>query len=244
MPITKYSMPSEPIAANTAQSDAYFGTFFQLMRESLVPGGSEMALGMTLFSLAVSIRAAHIVEIGRFKGFSTLALGSALKFNDQGWDEPAQHKQRPDMNYAALEGRQPRQLMSIDPIPTSEASNLIERAGLADYVTFVDLPSNAVDVTGEIDLLFIDGDHTYEGCVHDVMKYVPSVRPGGYFILHDYYGWYEGDGLNKSPIRRAVDEIPHDRFPRVLIDTGYQSFVVFHRPRTAPGALGDARSGQ
>jgi predicted O-methyltransferase YrrM len=244
MSITKHLMPTQSLAANTAQSDAYFGTFFQLMRESLVAGGSEMALGMTLFSLAVSVRAAHIVEIGRFKGFSTLALASALKFNDLGWDEPAQHKQRPDINYQAFEGRERRQVMSIDPMPTTEASNLIARAALTDYVTFVNLPSNAVDVSGEIDLLFVDGDHTYEGCVHDVMKYVPSVRPGGYFILHDYYGWYEGDGLNKSPIKRAVDEIPHDRFPRVLIDTGYQSFVVFHRPRTVPAAAGAVDPGQ
>jgi hypothetical protein len=239
MHVTEHLMPTAPLAGNTVSPDAYFGTFFQLMRESLVSGGSEMALGMSLFSLAVSTRAAHIVEIGRFKGFSTLALASALKFNDAGWDEPVQHKQRPDVNYAAFESKEPRQLMSIDPLPTREASSLIQRAGLTDYVTFVNLPSNVVDVTGEIDLLFIDGDHTYEGCVHDVMKYVPSVRPGGYFILHDYYGWYEGDGLNKSPIKRAVDEIPHDRFPRLLIDTGYPSFVIFHRPKIQPDALAD-----
>jgi predicted O-methyltransferase YrrM len=224
-------MSTEPLPKNREPLDGYFGTFFELMRGSLASGGSELGLAMTLFSLAVSIRAASIVEVGRFKGFSTLALASALKFVDAGWDEPAQHKQRPDVNYATFEAPKPRRVISIDPFPTEEATRLIERAGLTDYVAFVNHASQAVQVAGEIDLLFIDGDHSYEGCVHDVMKYVPFVRPGGYFILHDYYGWYEGDGQNKSPIKRAVDEIPQDRFTRVLIDTGYQSFVIFHRPK-------------
>lgn len=35
------------------------------------------------------------------------------------------------------------------------------------------------------DLLFIDGDHTYEGARQDVMAYTPFVRPGGYVALHD-----------------------------------------------------------
>ncbi|WNC45336.1 hypothetical protein RHI63_01070 [Thermosynechococcus sp. GLH187] len=55
------------------------------MRKALVAGGSELGLGMTLFSLAVSIRATRIIEIGRFKGFSTLCLASALRFIDIGW---------------------------------------------------------------------------------------------------------------------------------------------------------------
>ena len=67
--------------------------------------------------------------------------------------------------------------------------------------------------------------------IYDVMQYVPFVRPGGYFILHDYYGWFDKNGVNNSPIKRVVDEIPHDRFERILIDTGYPSFVIFHRPK-------------
>jgi len=36
-----------------------------------------------------------------------------------------------------------------------------------------------------IDLLFIDGDHTYEGCLQDYKTYSPLVRPGGIVALHD-----------------------------------------------------------
>jgi len=36
-----------------------------------------------------------------------------------------------------------------------------------------------------IDLLFIDGDHSYEGCSSDLESWMPFVRPGGYVALHD-----------------------------------------------------------
>jgi hypothetical protein len=124
------SFQTEPLPRNQEALDGYFGTFFELMRQTLAAGGSELGLAMSLFSLAVSIRATNILEIGRFKGFSTLALASALKFIDTGWDEPAQHKARPDVDYAKLEAPRQRRLVSIDPVPTADAARLIERAGL------------------------------------------------------------------------------------------------------------------
>ena len=37
----------------------------------------------------------------------------------------------------------------------------------------------------EVDMLFIDGDHTYEGVEQDFYMYAPLVRPGGIIGLHD-----------------------------------------------------------
>jgi predicted O-methyltransferase YrrM len=36
-----------------------------------------------------------------------------------------------------------------------------------------------------LDLLFIDGDHSYEGIRRDFERYAPLVRPGGVVIFHD-----------------------------------------------------------
>ena len=36
-----------------------------------------------------------------------------------------------------------------------------------------------------VDLLFIDGDHTYEGVRQDFEMYSPLVRPGGLIVFHD-----------------------------------------------------------
>ena len=45
--------------------------------------------------------------------------------------------------------------------------------------------------THRIDLIFIDGDHSYEGCHGDVAHWLPLVKAGGCIILHDW-GWAEG----------------------------------------------------
>lgn len=36
-----------------------------------------------------------------------------------------------------------------------------------------------------VDVLFIDGDHTYEGVLADFEMYMPLVRPGGLVCFHD-----------------------------------------------------------
>ena len=43
----------------------------------------------------------------------------------------------------------------------------------------------------KVDLLFIDGDHSYEGCQLDVENWLPHLKPSGLIIMHDY-GWAEG----------------------------------------------------
>jgi predicted O-methyltransferase YrrM len=40
--------------------------------------------------------------------------------------------------------------------------------------------------TEPLDLLFIDGDHSYEGCRADVLTWMPHLKPGGTLIMHDY----------------------------------------------------------
>lgn len=40
-------------------------------------------------------------------------------------------------------------------------------------------------ITQSLDVLFIDGDHTYEGVKHDFASYSPLVRPGGIIAFHD-----------------------------------------------------------
>jgi predicted O-methyltransferase YrrM len=48
----------------------------------------------------------------------------------------------------------------------------------------------SVDVAGafngRLDLLFIDGDHSYEGCRSDALAWLPHLKPGGIIVMHDY----------------------------------------------------------
>jgi predicted O-methyltransferase YrrM len=39
---------------------------------------------------------------------------------------------------------------------------------------------------GPVDMVFIDGDHSYEGCAGDIVNWLPHVKAGGILALHDY----------------------------------------------------------
>lgn len=222
---------------NHKPMDGFFGDFFGRLREGIQAGGSEFGLGLSLFSLVVSTRAESVVEIGRFKGFSTFAIASALKFlTENSWEETPGAKQRPGFNYEEFEKvGGVRKVYSIDPFPTPEAVAYIENNDLKKYVKFFDKRSDEVslkDFVKRPDIIFIDGDHSFEGCMADVKRYAPMVKPGGYFILHDYFGWFDKNGVNGSPIKKAVDEIVAQipTIERILVDTGYMGLVIFRKP--------------
>ena len=40
-------------------------------------------------------------------------------------------------------------------------------------------------ITQSLDVLFIDGDHTYQGVKHDFLSYSPLIRRGGIVAFHD-----------------------------------------------------------
>jgi predicted O-methyltransferase YrrM len=51
---------------------------------------------------------------------------------------------------------------------------------------------------------FIDGDHTYEGIMHDWHNYAPAIEPGGYVIFDNCHD------TSWPQVQRAVDEIRSD----------------------------------
>jgi len=54
---------------------------------------------------------------------------------------------------------------------------------------------------GSLDLVFIDADHSYEGCRHDNIAWLPKVKKGGWIGGHDYAHPDQGE------VKRAVDEL-------------------------------------
>lgn len=43
------------------------------------------------------------------------------------------------------------------------------------------------DTFDKIDFLFIDGDHSIEGCKADYINFSDKVKIGGFLAFHDYY---------------------------------------------------------
>jgi len=54
---------------------------------------------------------------------------------------------------------------------------------------------------GRLDFVYIDADHSFEGCTADVKAYVHKLRSGGVLCGHDYCN-RRGKG-----VKRAVDEL-------------------------------------
>ncbi len=58
---------------------------------------------------------------------------------------------------------------------------------------------------GSLDLVFIDADHSYEGCKRDIATWLPKVRAGGWLGGHDYMN--HGDArFDFTGVARAVGE--------------------------------------
>ena len=73
---------------------------------------------------------------------------------------------------------------------TDEAANLIEDESL--------------------DFVFIDADHSYEGCNADIKNWSPKVKKGGYVMGHDIF-W---EGVNKA-IKENFGEDYHEEEDKV-----------------------------
>jgi predicted O-methyltransferase YrrM len=63
---------------------------------------------------------------------------------------------------------------------------------------------------GTIDLMFIDGDHSYEACRADIVAWAPFVKRGGVMAFHDFGSRAEG-------VTRAIfEEIKAGRFAEIV----------------------------
>ena len=58
------------------------------------------------------------------------------------------------------------------------------------------------------DFIYIDADHTFEGCLRDIKDWYPKVRQGRFLVGDDYRG-----GTTKSGVRFGVKEAVSHRRP-------------------------------
>lgn len=68
----------------------------------------------------------------------------------------------------------------------------------------------------KLDWIYIDGDHSYEGCLADLEAALPMIKKGG-MILGDDYGWpnarYQKVGVTKAVNEfRKKHKFPNDSF--------------------------------
>lgn len=152
-------------------------------------GQSEEAIPWLLHALVLAVRPNVIVEIGAFMGLSSMAMAAGLKHNEE---EPV-NATLVAFNRTAHPApgipSGPGILYCIDPVRQPHFDRASQKFGLADRIRFIEKPSGEVNVESlpMIDLLFIDGLHSYRGVVDDFQRFAPRVSPGGLILIHDIF---------------------------------------------------------
>lgn len=162
--------------------------------------------GQYLFELVRRARTG-VVETGRLRGGSTFLLACA----------------NPEVP-----------IFSIDIAPKDDAAlrALMGRHDVGANVGLIvgDSQQGHYPEVGDIDVLFVDGDHSYDGCLADLRNWYAKLVPGGQVVLHDCY---RGSEVQPATIdfleNEAVDLVRDPHIPATHWQTPAGSLAHFVR---------------
>ena len=187
-----------------------------------VEGWMTPEQGRRLFDAAkVCPPGGRIVEIGSFRGRSTIVLASAAA---------------PDVEIVAVDphagnDRGPQEIEGFEEEAASDhdvfLANLA-KAGVRDRVRHVRESSDAAhaSVDGDVDVLYIDGAHRYTPALADIRDWGGRVADGGTLLIHDAFS---SVGVTAAIVRTLVGG---RRFRYV----GRSRSLVEYRADLTPGA--------
>lgn len=195
-----------------------------LTRVHGVEGWLSDAQAHALWDAARATRApGQIVEIGSFRGRSTIVLASARPEgvamvaidphggNDRGPQEYAPNAEVGDSDFTVFWDN-------------------LRRAEVDDRVRHVREPSQTAlgAVAGRIDLLYVDGAHRYRPARDDIERWGDRVPVGGAMLIHDSFN---AIGVMLAQLRLLVFS------RRWRYDGRRGSLAIYRREALGPGAL-------
>jgi len=127
-----------------------------------------------LFGLIREIKPQKVIEIGRYKGGSTLLIAAAMDGEGEFWSVDMGEKE------SRLQGN--GTVRSFD----EQLADACRRLGLKVNMIVGDSRTVEVD-TGVVDLVLIDGDHSFEGVKNDFERFGKRVRVGGAVLFDDAF---------------------------------------------------------
>jgi predicted O-methyltransferase YrrM len=140
---------------------------------------------------------ARFVELGAYKGRSTAFLLTEIANSGKAidlhvidlWEDAAGITRNASHPY--------------EPATMAEFEANIAPVGNPDWLHVIkaDTAQVAEHMADEsFDFVFIDGDHSYDGCLRDIKAWLPKVKPGGVIAGHDFHLEYPG-------VMKAVREV-------------------------------------
>jgi predicted O-methyltransferase YrrM len=172
-----------------------------------------------LYGIARSLKPTVAVEVGSARGKSACFVGMALKENGFGRLYAIDPHTRTDWNDSE----------SVDTYDIMRGH--LENLALTDVVTIVRKRSNEsqAGLPMLIDLLFVDGDHSYEGVKADWVTFKPRMSPSGLVVFHDTIWelnpndkWYRTD----IGVAQFIEELREQGYPVVTIERDYGVSIV------------------
>ena len=170
----------------------YISDLFRKIRNPLLRNAFAVSSHLTIHErvilFKITLRSRVIVEIGSYTGSSACCFGAAVMTSGSGkiicidtWN-----------NDAMSEG-------SRDTWKEFQENTIKYKKFIVPIRGYsIDVIQDVRDVTTYLDVLFIDGDHSYKGVKADWEVYKSFLKKGSVVIFHDY-GWAEG-------VKRVVHE--------------------------------------
>ncbi len=151
------------------------------------------AAGMMLYSLTFAMDPRIVLEIGTYAGYTAIHTALALSGNGRIWT------------------------IDIDGKGQQICIEESKRLGVNDKIKFIVGNSQSINWYLPIDILYIDGDHSYDAVLADFTKYSPHVSIKGVIVFHD-----TNNGLaSKRVVNHAIisnwDCLHIDRFPGLTL---------------------------
>lgn len=150
------------------------------------------------------------LEIGVWKGDTTMKFSKISKHVDavDPWSV-IPYKEGTEYDYGAYLNRYEQIVGSRDPDKFQQFydnvyNNVCAKAKKAGNVTVHRMTSQEFFDANKktFDWIYVDGDHSFEGCYYDLHQAWKIVRPGGFLIGDDY--------TNKDAVKKAVDTFLED----------------------------------
>lgn len=161
----------------------------------------NLGFGYIFYAVARAMRPESVVVIGSKAGFSPLCFALGMAANAG----VGIHKA--ECYHTILRGPQSGRLWFVDPSYAADrgdkdhwygigtwddpgrTASLWESFGVGHVVQHYKMKSDDFlrrsDCPKNIDIVYIDGDHSYSGVVHDITQYAPRLSPQGIIIAHD-----------------------------------------------------------
>jgi predicted O-methyltransferase YrrM len=190
------------VAAWPERLGGFHDLAFLFTSSSLNAGIARLAFdeAACLYGLVSDLDAPVVAEIGRFKGGSTLLLAAAAAPRGRVYSYDLHVKMQAERSGESLD---------------DDLRAALGRYGLAESVDIrVGDSRTAEPPPSPCDVIFLDGDHSYEGVRADLEHWLQALAPDGHLLLHDaaaprkYSSAHEG-------VTRLVDELAREQPARL-----------------------------